>query len=138
MSISPQEKSRKEEVVIAPEFAKRVQEKLDEKKLNMRQLAAKLHRQYDTIRKACKGVAFAGNSILPGICAELGLDLTEMEELITDEKHAHKGYFRGEDFVDRLLMDISDIFSELPRSDKKEILDDIRRRHEAHRGKSSN
>jgi hypothetical protein len=91
-------------------------------------LAAKVHMQYDTVRKACGGIAFAGPKVLPPICKELGLDLEQMRKIILEDKMAYKGFVRGDlGSIDRDLVHINETFSNLPNKDKKDVINYIRK-----------
>lgn len=130
-------KVRKEEEIKAPLFAGECKKKLDELGTNMMQVAAKAEMQYDTIRKACKGVEFAGNKVLPVICDALGLDIEEMRKLIKYDKIIQLGGIHEDmlkELIDPYLMKISPVFEELSQHDKVRILKEIQRTHDEKRG----
>lgn len=112
-------------------FAEACEEKMKELGLQPIDVARKVGMQYDTIRKALKGVTFAGNKVLPPICEVLDLNIEDMRVLIKQDKIVNSGGYPV-DLMHAFLLEIADVFDALPRKDQKEIRDDVLRRHEEH------
>lgn len=122
---------RNKEVVISPAFAAICTEKLRELKINPRMLSTKVGIAYDSIRRTCKGVSFAGPKLLSILCQELDLDQKEMEYVIHVDKVSNMGGIHMdnlEDLIDPDLLKINEIFVRMHASDRKEIIDDIKTR----------
>lgn len=121
---------RKPEVVVAPIFADICAKKMEELGRYPMEMAREAEKAFDPFRKALKGVTPAGPRYLPAICKILGLDLEEMRKLVEEEKLAMKGYVPDDILRDDILMQMSDMFTQLSEKDKREVYRDVVRRFE--------
>ena len=121
---------RNPEEKVAPIFFGICSEKMKELGLYPMEMARTLGVAYDPLRKALGGITPAGPKYLPGICKLLGLDLADMEKLVEEEKLAMKGYVPDDILRDDILMQMSDMFTQLSEKDKREIYRDVVKRFE--------
>jgi len=126
---------------VESKFRMELKRALAEKNLSIEELAMKCETGYENIRKIVNKSAFPSKHILPKICNVLGLNLTQMDKLLIEDRARAKGWtsvIKEAAGIDSRIEPFMVYLPHLSQSDLDEMLAMFRMKAERNQGNGHN